>query len=198
MNPPVLAYHLIMTAYGFWLPNDPRGSWSDVVRARELLLFGPATKVTTQRSLAKKSHNHQQRLMAKRALAREAAEFTGIQARAIARGFAIYCQRSSCIIHACAILRTHCHLVIARHTCAIEQIARLLKGAATAELGLHPFQNQPYRNRSLPTPWARHQWSVFLDSPKNILRAIRYVNDNPIREEHRVQNWSCVRPYLPA
>jgi hypothetical protein len=191
MNPPVLAYHLIMTAYGFWLPNDPRGSWSDVVRAWELLLFGPATKVTTQRSLAKKSHNHQQRLMAKHALAREAVEFTGIQARAIARGFAIYCQRSSCIIHARAILPTHCHLVI----------ARLLKGAATAELlreGLHPFQNQPYRNRSLPTPWARHQWSVFLDSPKNILRAIRYVNDNPIREGHRVQNWSCVRPYLPA
>lgn len=26
-------YHLIMTAYGFWLPNDPRGSWSEFVGA---------------------------------------------------------------------------------------------------------------------------------------------------------------------
>ena len=28
----VIAYHLIYTTYGFWLPNDPRGSWSDFVR----------------------------------------------------------------------------------------------------------------------------------------------------------------------
>ena len=32
----VLAYHLILTNYGFWLPNDPRGSWSEFVRAWEL------------------------------------------------------------------------------------------------------------------------------------------------------------------
>ena len=42
MSRPVLAYHLILTAYGFWLPNDPRGSWSDFVRAWELRRFGPA------------------------------------------------------------------------------------------------------------------------------------------------------------
>ena len=40
----VLAYHLIFTAYGFWLPNDPRGSWSDFVRAWELFITGKATK----------------------------------------------------------------------------------------------------------------------------------------------------------
>ena len=28
----VVAYHVIITNYGFWLPNDPRGSWSDLVR----------------------------------------------------------------------------------------------------------------------------------------------------------------------
>jgi len=55
---PVLAYHLIMTAYGFWLPNDPRGSWSDFVRAWELFLFGgPATRTTERRSLARDPHD---------------------------------------------------------------------------------------------------------------------------------------------
>lgn len=29
-------YHLIWGAYGFWLPNDPRGSWSDFVYSWEL------------------------------------------------------------------------------------------------------------------------------------------------------------------
>jgi len=40
----VLASHCTFTAYGFRLPNDPRGSWSDFVRAWDLLLSGKATK----------------------------------------------------------------------------------------------------------------------------------------------------------
>jgi len=24
---PIIAYHIVFGAYGFWLPNDPRGSW---------------------------------------------------------------------------------------------------------------------------------------------------------------------------
>jgi hypothetical protein len=36
----LLAAHIIFTAYGFWLPNDPRGSWSEWVAAWELFRFG--------------------------------------------------------------------------------------------------------------------------------------------------------------
>lgn len=28
----VIAYHLIWTLYGWWLPNDPRGSMSQLIR----------------------------------------------------------------------------------------------------------------------------------------------------------------------
>ena len=31
--PIVIAHHLIWTAYGWWLPNDPRGSNSQVIRS---------------------------------------------------------------------------------------------------------------------------------------------------------------------
>jgi hypothetical protein len=31
-NPLVIAYHLMWTAYGWWLPNDPRGSSSHTIR----------------------------------------------------------------------------------------------------------------------------------------------------------------------
>jgi len=31
-RPLVIAYHLIWTAYGWWLPNDPRGSGSEELR----------------------------------------------------------------------------------------------------------------------------------------------------------------------
>jgi len=40
----IRAFHVIMTAYGFWLPNDPRGSWSEFVGSWEIFQHGPATK----------------------------------------------------------------------------------------------------------------------------------------------------------
>ena len=61
----VRAYHLILTAYGFWLPNDPRGSWSDFVRSWELQRFGPATRTLERRSVARTPHNVALRLAAK-------------------------------------------------------------------------------------------------------------------------------------
>ena len=48
----IQGYHVIFSTYGFWLPNDPRGSGSDVVRNKQLRKFGKATKVTTQQSVA--------------------------------------------------------------------------------------------------------------------------------------------------
>jgi len=197
--PGVLAYHLIITAYGFWLPNDPRGSWSDFVRAWELFRFGgPATKTTERRSVAKRGHDIAKRLEAKKHLARHAVEFTGAQALAISRGFADYARRTGLIIHACAILPKHAHLVVARHTCSIEHVARLLKSAATTQLmqiGMHPFVDFRYRDGTLPTPWARKQWSVYLNNFDEIRRAIDYVESNPTREGKRRQSWSFVTPF---
>ncbi len=47
----VHGYHVILPTYGFWLPNDPRGSWSEFVRKWELVRFGPTTKTIQRRSL---------------------------------------------------------------------------------------------------------------------------------------------------
>src|SRR5260221_11029289 len=90
MSRRVIAYHLIMTTYGFWLPNDPRGSWSDFVRAWELRRFGPVTRVYDQRSYARDPHDARLRLEAKKYLARRPVEFSGEQAQAVARRFGHY------------------------------------------------------------------------------------------------------------
>src|SRR5438270_7440647 len=81
-------YHVIFGAYGFWLPNDPRGSWSDFVGSWELFRFGTATTTDTRASVAHRAHDQARRQAAKQALQRPAVRFTGPQARAIARGFA--------------------------------------------------------------------------------------------------------------
>lgn len=45
-------YHVILGMYGFRLPNDPRGSWSEVIRKWELIRFGNAQRNLADRSLA--------------------------------------------------------------------------------------------------------------------------------------------------
>jgi REP element-mobilizing transposase RayT len=196
--PRVLAYHLIVTAYGFWLPNEPRGSWSDVVRSFELLQFGPATKVDTTRSVAHKPYDRELKRKMTDALAHTPVEFSGLQARAIARGFADYSERSGLKIVACSIMKRHAHLVVMRHACDIEQVARLLKGAATTQLkreNLHPFKHEPYGNGILPSPWTRHAWAPFLWSDEDITRAIKYVQNNPMRDGLKPQNWNFISEY---
>jgi hypothetical protein len=60
-----------------------------------------------------------------------------------------------------------------------------LKGRATKQLraeGIHPESNC----------WARGQWKVFLDSQRDIERAVEYVEINPTKEGLPPQHWSFV------
>jgi REP element-mobilizing transposase RayT len=195
----VLAYHVIFGAYGFWLPNDPRGSWSDLVAAWELFRAGGrATKVATRRSVAGARHDAQARRQVKEMLKYPPVVFDGRQALSVAQGFARMAAKSGYHIYACSILPEHVHLVLGRHTYRVEQMVRLLKAEASTKLaddGHHPLARWRQADGSLPTPWARKCWKVFLDSVEDLLRAIRYVEENPVKEGKRRQCWSFVVPY---
>src|SRR3954466_14132101 len=99
----VIASHIIISAYGFWLPNDPRGSWSDFVGSWELLKFGPATKVNDSRNYAKDPHDVSLRRAAKQALKNPPVRFTKAQRVAIADGFAQACIDGNYRCYACCI-----------------------------------------------------------------------------------------------
>lgn len=189
----VHGYHVIMGMYGFWLPNDPRGSWSDFVGAWELLRFGKTTR-TMERCALITPEEEQQRMEAKRCLKYPPVTLNGRQALAIAQGFGEFFKANRCAVWACSVLLEHVHLVIPRHRYAVEQTANLLKGAATRRLrteGLDPMAGHGSRRG----PWARGQWSVFLDSDVAIENAIRYVEANPNREGKPSQRWSFVTPF---
>lgn len=191
----VLAYHVILTMYGFWLPNDPRGSWSDVVREWELLRFGPATKVTTRRSVATRAHDRALRRAAKAALRYPPVRITGVQAVSMANGFVVAINQAGYVVYACSILPDHVHLVVARHDRPIEGIVPHLKAKATMRLradGRHPMALWPRADGSLPSPWARNFWAVYLDRKADIARAVRYVEGNPGKEGLTRQAWPFV------
>ena len=187
----VHGYHTVLCTYGFWLPNDPRGSWSDFVGSWELWRFGDATKTDTRRSVAAAPHDRGLREAAKAELRYPPVSFSGRQALAAAHGFQQAIAEGAYVIHACSILPEHVHLVIDRHSRDIGRIVGHLKARATQHLfaeGLWPTDRRPV--------WARNDWNVFLNSPDDMRRAIAYVEDNPNREGKRRQNWPFVVPYV--
>jgi REP element-mobilizing transposase RayT len=194
----VLATHIIFTAYGFWLPNDPRGSWSDFIRQWELFKFGKATTTTDRRSLARNPHDRELRRAAKKALKYSPVQFNGRQALSVAMGFKKAIEESGYIVVACSIMPDHVHMVVLRHERLAERIIGHLKARATQQLlgdGLHPFAQHRDAQDRVPSVWAQHGWKVFLDDIEDILRAIRYVANNPLKEGKPKQHWSFVTPF---
>jgi REP element-mobilizing transposase RayT len=186
----VIAYHVIFSTYGFWLPNDPRGSWSDFVGAWELVRFGKATKVSTTWSVAAADHDRRLRREAKAALEFPPVAFTGKQALAIGRGFAQAINEGGYALHACTVLPEHVHMVLGQSARSVGRIVGHLKGRATQRLaadGLWPDAARPV--------WGRKCWKVFLRSPEDVRRAIAYVEANPEKEGKPRQHWSFVRPF---
>jgi hypothetical protein len=139
----VIAYHVIFGAYGFWLPNDPRGSWSTEVWARHLQPFGGATKVDARRSLAGREHDRPLRLEAKQHLQYPAVQFTPPQVRVIGDAFGQAVADLGLDVYACSIMPDHAHLVVGQYRNDIEYVAGFLKRAATRRLNdeqIHPLQ----------------------------------------------------------
>jgi REP element-mobilizing transposase RayT len=187
----ILGFHVIFSTYGFWLPNDPRGSWSEFVGNWQLLRFGTATKVDTRRSVAASPHDHGLRRRAKTALAYPPVHLTGCQALAAAMGFDQARRESGYTIYACSVLPEHVHMVVGAHHRKIRFIVGHFKGRATQHLiadGLWPEYDRPI--------WGRKSWAVFLDAPDDIRRAIAYVAQNPEKERKPRQRWSFVSEYL--
>jgi REP element-mobilizing transposase RayT len=193
----VRAYHSTFTTYGFWLPNDSRGSWSDFVRSFDLYLTGAATKTTETRSLAHRPLDREQRARARAAIEYPIVRFNRQQIENVARGFARAVAESGYVLLACAILPDHVHAVVDRYPGrTIEKIIGHLKTRATQQLtaeGLNPMAQFIREDGTHPSPWVQHGWNVFLNDDEEIERAIDYDNKNPVKMGWAPQHWGFVR-----
>lgn len=195
----VHGYHVILPVYGFWLPNDPRGSWSQFVATWEIAQFGQPHRIPERRNLRELTEEElHQRDAARATLKYPPVRLNGIQARAVGRGFAHQIRKSGYTVWACAILPEHTHLVLARHHYSVEQMANLLRGAATRQLmeeSCHPQARFAKEGERPPAMWAARPGKFFLDNDEAITDAIHYVQNNPIEEGKPPQHWSFVTPY---
>jgi REP element-mobilizing transposase RayT len=193
----LLGFHVIISAYGFWLPNDPRGSWSDFVWAWDLFRYGPASKVDTRASVAYVPHDRELRRAAKRALKYPPVRFTDDQIPVIGEGFALAADEGPYAIHAGAILPDHAHLILGPQERPVGQVVGHLKSKASMALrraGIHPFESYVDEHDRVPTCWAEDYWKVYIYSEDHMRKAVRYVEENPLKERRPRQIWEWVLP----
>jgi REP element-mobilizing transposase RayT len=194
----VIAYHIAMSFYGFWLPNDPRGSGSRRVWSEALKPFGPATHVASNVSVAERPHDHRLRQLAKSALKHEPILLDGRQARSVATGFKQFLTVHRIECYACAILPDHVHLVIGQTTRSIDRCLTGLKAAAVHQLnidGLHPCSQALNESGGISKLFARGGRHVFLFDETSVASRVQYVNDNPVEAGLPKQTWHFVVPF---
>lgn len=118
--------------------------------------------------------------------------FTGVQARAIYRGFIEASREHGYVFRALAILPDHTHLILMRHARHVDRIAAHLKAKATMQMNgerIHPLAAHPRADGTLPSPWSRSHWCPFVHDPEHLATAIRYVEQNALKAGLPAQRW---------
>jgi REP element-mobilizing transposase RayT len=187
-----IAYHVIFSCYGFWLPNDPRGSWSEFTAKWELYLAGgKATKTCSPISVAGAPHDARFRMNVKKHLDFPPYTMNGYDARAAAHGFRTAVAEGDYECFACSILPEHVHLVIREHPRYIGRTVAHLKTRSRQAIA----REKP---GGIEQPvWADGYWKSFLYTPLDVQRAVKYVAANPEKEGKERQEWTFVKRYNP-
>jgi REP element-mobilizing transposase RayT len=187
-RPIIIAHHLIWTAYGWWLPNDPRGSGSQQVIGRLIAELGKLYKGRKQ----VQPSGHEVRQFYERAvsiLRFPLLRVTGPALVEAGSAFAEVVKTERYTCYACAIMPDHVHLLIRKHKHTAEQMMEAFKSASRERLAVANIRTTDH-----PT-WGDGGWKVFLDHPDEIWRTITYIEDNPLPWNMPRQVWPFVTKY---
>lgn len=187
-QPIVIAHHLIWTAYGTWLPNDPRGSNSHAIRKDVLaelseLHYGRKEIQPTGREI-REFYAKATPLLKHRVLT-----FDGAARAQIAGAFANVIEREKLTCWACVVMPDHAHVLIRKHRLLAEEMIQLLQ--AESALRLREHGGWPVEH----PVWGGCGWKVFLDHPDEVKRTIGYVERNPDPYHLPRQTYLFVKPY---
>ena len=185
----VLAYHLIFTTYGFWLPNDPRGSTSKEIRVEPIkdlsaLHYGRKAVQPSSKEI-REFHDKAHDLLKHPVLTFDDEE---IALAGKALGNVIADREYVC--YACAVMPDHVHILIRRHRDRAEEM-------------IEQFQNQTRtalieagkRSHVQPVWTDGPGWKTFVNSQWQFWSEIKYIEMNPKKAGRAGQNWEFVQPY---
>jgi len=195
---PIIASHLILTGYGHWLPNDPRGSGSSRVKKANLIDLGPlyVGRKAKQPSRPELREFHRE---AEACLSKPRLWFDENLRKAVAAGFARAASEHRYTIYAAAVLRNHAHLCVRRHRDTPVDIWQHLADAAKAVL-IEQFGDGDKHAKiggiALDHPvWSQRPYKVYLHTPADVRRVVRYIENNPGKEALARQSFEFVTEY---
>ena len=185
----VIAHLLVWTAYGWWLPNDPRGSGSDTVRNDVLAELGDLHQ---GRKRAQPTGREIREFYERAAplLKHPLLKFDESARTEIAVAFEREIATQGYTCWACAVMPDHVHVLIRKHKHQAEAMAENLMRASRLRL-----IEQGHREHLHPTWIAGCGWKVFLDQPDEVRRTIRYIEQNPGKIRLPEQKWTFVKEY---
>ena len=184
----IIAHHLIFHGYGFWLPNDPRGSGSTELREEKFDDLGPihtGRKAVQPPKPALKQFWRQARPRLEHPLL----WFDEKKRQAIADAFAEVIHRERYTAWACAVLTNHAHLCIRRHR--DDGVTMWYKLAERSRSVLRLFADVPDDHPI----WSERPYDVFLYTPKEVRGRVHYIQGNPAKEDLPPQTWPFVKAY---
>ena len=184
----VAGYHLIWTAYSWWLPNDPRGSTSGGVIIKPIAQLGPhhygRKAIQPSSQDLGKFYNK-----ARQVLKHELLTFDNEDIACIACGFARAIRERRYTCYACAVMPDHVHMLIRKHRDKAERMIENLQRQSWTSL-------IAAERRAADHPvWGGPGWKVFQNSRQQIESTIKYIRRNPLKIGRPIQEWEFVRPY---
>jgi REP element-mobilizing transposase RayT len=187
-QPLIIAHHLMWTLYGWWLPNDPRGSTSHTIRNDLVAELGEVhygrKRIQPAGKCIRTFYDQAAGVLKHPLMAFSLDEFPNVAA---ALGDAIHQCNYTC--YATAVMPDHVHLVIRKHRHLAEEMIENIQSLSRKRLieaGLR-VSNHP--------TWTHGGWKVFLDHPQEVRRTIDYVENNPLKMRLPLQRWPFVVEY---
>jgi hypothetical protein len=184
----VHGYHLVWSAYGWWLPNDPRGSGSRAIRVEALHQFGD---IHYGRKVVQPSSTELREFFAqsKDHLKFKPRIFTANEVQIIAQTFAKAIADKRWVCHACAIMPEHVHVLMGRRLDTAETMVETFQQqsrAALIDAGCFP---------PMHAVWTAGRRVIYKSSPPAMASCVEYIENNPREIGLPEQRWDYVTPY---
>jgi REP element-mobilizing transposase RayT len=184
----IVGHHLVWTAYGWWLPTDPRGSSSREIRVEVIGKLGElhyGRKAVQPPSSKIRAFYQKASTVLKHPLLR----FSEGDVAVLAASFAETIRERRYTCYACAIMPDHVHLLIRRHReMGHEMIAAFQADSGAAMIAKH-------RRGEDHHVWGGPGYAVYQDSREDMERVVRYVEENPTKAGLPEQHWDFVQTY---
>lgn len=184
----VIAHHLMWTANGYWLPNDPRGSMSRKIRNEKVAELG-ARHYGRKPQQPPRTEMREFRLQAVSILKHELLPFDAADVPILACGFADVVRQRNYTCYACAIMPDHAHLLIRKHRDKGEAMIERFQQATRS--ALIDAQRRPPEH----PVWGGPGWDVFQSTRRQVDTTIEYICNNPVKIGRPVQVWPFVTQY---